>query len=959
MSIGRKVLVAGGSALLKKRPLVLGAVALVLALALAALLVTKPWAGTKTRDDVAAPAAGDRVLQSVDVTMQGDGSLTRVGDTVVIARASGGQADSYSTTYDPTKVVDQLPVRILTSYQTDKGSGTDLDDLEGYTGRVSINLSVQNLTVRPQEITYDSAGRSRTATAQVGAPLTVVASAALPGIDPATVVTASTDATTAAGEDTGSTNGVLSRSTDGTTQVQWASILAPPQLSPTATFRVVLDAKDLVVPTLDVSVQPGLVTDPSVGALIDSAFNPKNSSELALETRTIKLIGDVNDVLGRASGTISGVRKTLDASSETLGTKTVQSLTEDTKTISTSLKTSSEDIDALGDDLKGSLTTTQSATLQRMSETVSGLQDLIGDTSAPAPSVSTSGTGCATTVKASGGDGVYGNLLRVTAQLEAYAASTEACKTELQDSITSTIGTVNTDGTAADCADSDTSVVCSLQRAQTQFTDAVDQVNDSVDRAQAAATVLDPGTAGGSAAQLQQVSNRLAALVDGLLGDEASSDEGKALQSQVDVTRLATIEQALAAATDTTPADGQPSLATVDATLGRVTTALQQINTTATTNLTEVGGMSTQNAALAAQLCTLGTAGRLTQVEVNALRGYLTATRCEGADETDPATAPTPPPGGRSMAARLDAQETAWRTLRDQTSADGTLLTELAAARTSLGAVVDRLDEARTSLADDRTTLADVLGDINDARKEADDTAEDLTSLSDHVTGVEGRYSAAQSALTAALTDAKTAASTAQAVDLQQEIKDVAAQGVQSNEDLEKAFTSSSQGLAAAADELRDGTARTLKQQQRELATSEKAGEEELSSRTEAGLRTIAGSVGSATRDIDSTRTTLTADLNNVLLDLGNPDQPGKGLLGTLGKSARAADSADYQLGLASDTVSSYSSVRSQEVDGILLRQAQAEAALQRQAELPAFATELPSNVQHRTVYLFHLGGDR
>ena len=96
-----------------------------------------------------------------------------------------------------------------------------------------------------------------------------------------------------------------------------------------------------------------------------------------------------------------------------------------------------------------------------------------------------------------------------------------------------------------------------------------------------------------------------------------------------------------------------------------------------------------------------------------------------------------------------------------------------------------------------------------------------------------------------------------------------------------------------------------------------------------------------------------------MLLDLGNPDQPGKGLLGTLGKSARAADSADYQLGLASDTVSSYSSVRGQEVDGILLRQAQAEAALQRQAELPAFATELPSNVQHRTVYLFHLGGDR
>ena len=251
-----------------------------------------------------------------------------------------------------------------------------------------------------------------------------MASAALPGIDPATVVTAAPDATPAAwrghGLDQRRPQPLPGRHHAGPVGEHPRAAAA----DPTATFRVVLDAKDLVVPTLDVSVQPGLVTDPSVGALIDSAFNPKNSSELALETRTIKLIGDVNDVLGRASGTISGVRKTLDSSSKTLGTKTVEPLTEDTKTISTSLKTSSDDIDALGDDLKGSLTTTQSATLQRMSETVSGLQDLIGDTSASRLEVPTTGDGCATTVKASGGDGVYGNLLRVTAQLQAYAAST-------------------------------------------------------------------------------------------------------------------------------------------------------------------------------------------------------------------------------------------------------------------------------------------------------------------------------------------------------------------------------------------------------------------------------------------------------------------------------------------------------------------------------------------------------
>jgi hypothetical protein len=57
------VLVAGGSALLRRRPLVLAALALLVVVAIAvSLTVTRPWASTKNRDDVAAPAAGDRVL---------------------------------------------------------------------------------------------------------------------------------------------------------------------------------------------------------------------------------------------------------------------------------------------------------------------------------------------------------------------------------------------------------------------------------------------------------------------------------------------------------------------------------------------------------------------------------------------------------------------------------------------------------------------------------------------------------------------------------------------------------------------------------------------------------------------------------------------------------------------------------------------------------------------------------
>ena len=84
---------------------------------------------------------------------------------------------------------------------------------------------------------------------------------------------------------------------------------------------------------------------------------------------------------------------------------------------------------------------------------------------------------------------------------------------------------------------------------------------------------------------------------------------------------------------------------------------------------------------------------------------------------------------------------------------------------------------------------------------------------------------------------------------------------------------------------------------------------------------------------------------------------PGSGVIGTVAKGATAAGSADYQLGLASDQTSAYAAVRSQDVAGIMLRQAQAEAALTRQAELPAFGADLPSTVQYRTVYSFHLDG--
>ena len=132
-----------------------------------------------------------------------------------------------------------------------------------------------------------------------------------------------------------------------------------------------------------------------------------------------------------------------------------------------------------------------------------------------------------------------------------------------------------------------------------------------------------------------------------------------------------------------------------------------------------------------------------------------------------------------------------------------------------------------------------------------------------------------------------------------------------------------------------------------------------MSATTTAALRQVSGDVTSANRDLGTTRTQLIRDLNNVLLDLGNPRVQGSGVIGTVAKGATAAGSADFQLALATDRTSAYGAVREQDVAGIMLRQAQAEASLERQADLPAFAMEMPDGVQHRTVYTFHLTGGR
>ena len=306
--------------------------------------------GTQARAEEA------RSLESIDIAVSPSGAVTAVSGTTVSVSPDGRRAAAGTRTYAPRDVAKDLPVRVRTAYRTADGAGTDLSEIAGYTGRVTVDVFVENLTVKPQSLTYDVAGTSRTRTALVGAPLTLSAAVSLDA-DPDSVITASSDAQ-------GVTNGVLSRTGDGKSQVQWAALLAPPQLGATADLRLVVDAVDFKVPEFGLSVQTGLITDPSVQGLMDAAFRTDTGSQLALTTSTIEALSQVNESLAKAHAIVDRVSTTLTGNAGTIGTQTLADLTSSSQSLSSSMQSIGTDLSGLTQTLTQTLTSTQSSAIR-------------------------------------------------------------------------------------------------------------------------------------------------------------------------------------------------------------------------------------------------------------------------------------------------------------------------------------------------------------------------------------------------------------------------------------------------------------------------------------------------------------------------------------------------------------------------------------------------------------------
>ena len=971
----------------ERKWLVLGTAAVVTVLAL--IWVQGVTGGTQARAEEA------RSLESIDIAVSPSGAVTAVSGTTVSVSPDGRRAAAGTRTYAPRDVAKDLPVRVRTAYRTADGAGTDLSEIAGYTGRVTVDVFVENLTVKPQSLTYDVAGTSRTRTALVGAPLTLSAAVSL-DTDPDSVITASSDAQ-------GVTNGVLSRTGDGKSQVQWAALLAPPQLGATADLRLVVDAVDFKVPEFGLSVQTGLITDPSVQGLMDAAFRTDTGSQLALTTSTIEALSQVNESLAKAHAIVDRVSTTLTGNAGTIGTQTLADLTSSSQSLSSSMQSIGTDLSGLTQTLTQTLTSTQSSATSQLLQVVNTASAIMGDTSRPAQVPSLESLGCqaqpgagptaqalvgsetptpapaagsgdaagsagsGSAVQADSGNGVYGSVNRVSGLLQAYAQANDDCKAAVQAQLSEALGDADT----STCAQGSVSATCSLAAAQQQVNAAVASLGEQANAVTAAlqpetrADVLTSSTAlGEKVTGVETALNRLAPSE----GGEGTGD-------------LSTETEALNQAVNALTPGVDALVSTLDG-IHSSATAAQANNTTARAQIADA----------ARDLCT-EIASAKDPALLQQARARLTSTPCPGAgggaadkpaddkpadgaadnkpadDKPDGGGAADDKPAdkpddGSSADAALSAQSTSLEqivTASDTTTPGGATKKDVDAVRTAVADVVAARDAIVLAVdgAPDDPSKPSLSGSLKDLRTAVTDLRSGYDALSASVTKLDQDQSAAAAGVRTAFD--KTAQETTDAVSttVGTQIRLIGAQAGTSRAAVGASFDAATSGMRASADGITSDSARTIQEQTAQIQDQAAGSSAALSSQVEGSLTSMTQGLTGSVVDIEAARSLLTSDLDRVLLDIGSPDGSGTGLVGIMYSSAALTGSAGYQVAAANQAVAAHGAVRAQDMEGILLQQAQVKASLQAQSRVTGLATPRSAAEQRTMVYNFRVGGSR
>mgnify|MGYP000883827719 CR=1 FL=1 len=978
---------------------------------LAAAAIAALVAGMAIRPGTAL-GQGDSLLRAVDVTMSGDGTMTAVRATSITTRSNRSSSSS-SDEFSPSETADDLPARVTTSYRTADSSGSDLSELNGYSGKVVIDVSIENLTLVAQQVSYDMDGNSYSTSALVGAPLTVVASASLEGTGAGDVIVEG---------DGDTTNGLVSMDSDGRTQVQWADLLAPPMMPASADLRLVVDAKNFSSPDFSISVQPGLATDSSSNSLLDASSQMR--AQMDLEERTIELAAQVNQVLAQTSSTIQDVRSSLDTSAETIGAQTLSDMQSNAQNLSGAMTSVGSQLDGLKGELQSASAQSSSQTLAQLTSSVEAMSAMLGDTSGAAPD------GRSTSV--------YATVQNIAAQLQAYADAGDDQRESVRAALEAAIGPSepneeNCSAAATPAAPQPTSgasgptgdetpqgtpsskapssgaavgqeagdgqssrpseasatgsassealpATCALYQGQqslnaaiSDFTtaarSAVDGLKGSAqDTAQQASSLAT--AAGGALAQANTVVGDVQAVKNALPDDSARVDPATpqvaALGANIDAlnTRITALGTAIDAAKAKADA-GKASNDSASARLGDVTKQVCQMsaadraklmpllstkdcNGDAQTGDAQTGDAQTTSveALLADEGATWGDLSRtLDRNDTTGGAGKAlsdaTATYQQLRSDYDALTAGGQAGGAASASPTSPSPSTGSASPSPSSTATGN-----AGGQAGDG----ELDAAMARLTDSAGEMQRQSSSLDDMAAELSSTAE---KLNHSVNAFDGQPSALEQAISAAELAQKNGDGA-----LDEQIRRIGSAKDGSGQSADQDVFDRS-ALDQQAQQMTDQAKSTIDAQNQQLANGYTQAQQSMDSATQQAQQSVADSVDQSAADLAGANALLGDDMAKLLADIGDPEAAGSGLLGSLGKNAALAQAADTQLAVASGTMTGYANVRSADLGGLLLRQAQTSAALERLDALPLFQMRKPSGGTTGSVYTFSIESSR
>lgn len=951
-----------------------------------------PDKGTVTSQSPRQVENATNVLQNVNIQMGRDGEVSSIESTNIYVNDKDRTSSSSNVQFKPKDVVNDLPVRVSLQYSTERGSGTNLNDLNGYSGEITIKVTVENLTVKTEDVTYDASGTSRTSPAPVGTPFSIATSTVLSG-SPTQVITTPDAADS-------STNGVVSTNDEGKAVIQWGAISAPPMTGSSSSFVLKVKAKDFSAPTFNISVQPGFASDLSGAGIITNGFTSQDASQVALLQRTIDTVNEVNTTLTSASSQVAQVRQSLDDTSATLGKDTAEHLKTQNESLTKTMQGLQANIESLQKDLSEASRTNNSQLISQLERTVAALHSMLGDTTArPNVSVSHSGGRCVVhREEGASSRSVYGNLVQLSAVLNAYAEASSDCQQDLTASIREIVGPEHP--TAETCS-SNGSVTCALFGAsvtvQSSLIALVATGEKIVDH-------LQPEYLKGANNNYSALKRQMDELVEQVEKDPSSldADAVRSLSEKVSAARQ--------------------SVNQMKETSSRLIESIKNVHSRAASARAELvdgsGSMSAQNKELAEQLCALSTerGGSLSAEQVEHLRGYLTASSCGGAASPSaapsseaPSEAPSPAPSesasvapSEAPSAEPTATEGNTRVITVENANERTYTSNTPAARTPMeeriAAAAAAWDEvlAATSMDDPKEGLARDAKDLNDAvnavdgalgevektlndaanaqnqdaEKKEEPTEEAKVSLRDRIHSASDAVNALgknledmtnmQADLSTAIKEAfkESADETRESLTsmISEEIRKVSSDGSSSASAAKEAFSASIAGITDTANTVVQVAGESIEVQHKDMNDRIEGLRQSLDSVTERSLVALSTRAENATRDLAGASVQLNNDLSKLMLDLGDSNAEGAGLLGALKSNSAKAGAADYQLALAMQNAQGYTNLRSEDIAALQKRQAQFKASLQRLRSLPTFHLSNAGSAEVKTVYTFQIG---